>query len=699
VDENGMVILPPGVRRPMPPSPAEAQRGMVVNETDLPDHVVVDAVGTYFEEHASVLGVNHGNASFQAYANDTGSLLARSKYRTPSTVFEEIALARDMAERDDDVGAAMGMMLAVAFADGMQHQHRDEVVLELFNEVARHADMDGIFNELYREWLISGQVNTATVFTQEQFSFQPQGADRARSRTIIAPLIGILPAELIRVIDNDMFRTGTLAYRPANGHQERWLREFFAPDTSPGRKAEMRQQDPVLTTLLIDKIEQKASDYSLFFDDSDDPCTGNDLYLLNPRYVRRSTMPKGAWKYPRPPLTRDFALLEAKRLLNLMDYALLQGGSNFLVVAKKGSDQRPALPEEVTNLHEMLKRATRTGVLIGDHRLNIEIITPNLKELLSPEKRKLLGRKLANALLRLPDIGPEDPGTEGAKDALLLAAQVITNDRRALRRHVENNIYDEVRKRNESLDGAAGIWFPKIILQGAQFFTDMVLSLRDRGDISRRSAVQVAGFDYDAEVQARRREKPDDQVMTPAAVPFSSPNAGPQDNGGGRPRGSGPDNGAPGATQRPRPAQQRPTQRIAQNAGETVRAMYEEEVGSFRCGELTYAVLSEFPDRTIGRLTPFEQRAMRFLDSGEWPGPMEEGPVTIVPVNEEYAMHGVRAVRLAPGLSMLLGYRDGDDAMVARAFCFRQPEYAVLDAEERALGWGFPTRPLLESGD
>ena len=44
--------------------------------------------------------------------------------------------------------------------------------------------------------------------------------------------------------------------------------------------------------------------------------------------VGRSTMPKGAWSYPRPPMTRTFALLEAKRLLNIMDLALLQGGSN-----------------------------------------------------------------------------------------------------------------------------------------------------------------------------------------------------------------------------------------------------------------------------------------------------------------------------------------------------------------------------------
>jgi hypothetical protein len=44
-----------------------------------------------------------------------------------------------------------------------------------------------------------------------------------------------------------------------------------------------------------------------------------------------------------------------------MDYALLQGGANFLVVAKKGTDQRPALPEEVANLRETMRRASQDG--------------------------------------------------------------------------------------------------------------------------------------------------------------------------------------------------------------------------------------------------------------------------------------------------------------------------------------------------
>jgi hypothetical protein len=66
-----------------------------------------------------------------------------------------------------------------------------------------------------------------------------------------------------------------------------------------------------------------------------------------------------------------------------------------------------------------------------------------------------------------------------------------------------------------------------------------------------------------------------------------------------------------------------------------------------------------------------------------------EGATTVVPVNRDYDCHDMRAVNLAPGLRMILGYRNGDDAVVAKALSFRQPEWSPLDAEELAMRVGF----------
>jgi hypothetical protein len=264
-------------------------------------------------------------------------------------------------------------------------------------------------------------------------------------------------------------------------------------------------------------------------------------------------------------------------------------------------------------------------------------------------------------------------------------ARVLASDRQVVRRHIENSIYRDVQRRNtDVLKGAAKLWFPKIVLQGTNYFTDYVLKLRDRGDIPRRWAVEAGGFDYDAALSEREREikRGDDDILQPAAVPFSDPNAGPQDNNNGRPQGTSPNNGAPGAQRRTTPP---PRGRvITRNAGETVRAFWnEEEETSYRAGEITNRILDEYHDTAeVGRITQQERDAL----AAEVP--TRVGNLAVIPVNAEHAVVDHRVIRLTTGASMIVGER-ADGAIVAKALVFREPEFDLLDAEETALRWGY----------
>lgn len=670
--ETGLV-LPPGIERGVLPG-ENPSRVVIDNRTDLPDEMVEGAVEDYFVEHSS-LAWGH-TTTFQTYAAE-GSLLARRSFTTPTNVVDEIKLARSLAERDDDVAAVIGQLVALAFGEGMENQHRDERTKAIFDAIARDADLDMTLAECYRELLISSQINTAMLFTRDQIEYQLSGSTRTLKASVAVPLIGILHAENIRVIGNDIFRTGTLAYEPDNEALRRWLDKFFDPNTSAAEKAEMGRKDRISANLFTGVIEVNALDYDI------PPVWGGRLYTLNPRMVHRSTFPKGGWKYPKPLMTRDFALLEAKRLLNIMDYALLQGGSNFIVVAKKGTDQRPAQRGEIQNLEQVVRQASRTGVIVGDHRLDFEIITPKLDELLNPEKRRLVGRKLAMAMLRQAEQGQEGESSEGVKADIEILARVATSDRRLVKRHIENRCYSETAKRNPKVfnQGYPSIWFPKIILQGTQYFTDFILKLRDRGDIPRSWGVAAAGFDWEAAVEQRRREMEagDDEVMQPGSVPHSSPESGPQDNGPGRPAGSR-DGGGQDQLQRPRRVIQR-------NAGETIRAWYEDEAEMVvRMGEATQAVLEQYPDREIGRVTGTERSALELTETSQ------VGSTIYVPVNPDYAIRNPKAVRLDAGLSMIVGERMTDSAIVATLIAFREPEFDETAAENFVVRWGFPTR-------
>jgi hypothetical protein len=683
--EEERLILPPGVNAGNLVGD-DAMDGVVVdNQTGLPDNMIRDGVGTFLAENSAYS--LRPEFPIEMYTDGWGSMMTRTEFKSPASIPDEIRLARHLAERDDDVAAVLGEMVALAFSDGVQVMHGDERTQALFCAINEEMDIEGVLANMYREWLIASAVTITHLYTRQNLQYCLGSGDRQLEASLATPRVGVLPAENIRVIGNDTFGTAQLAFEPENEKQRRWLREYFDPGTSPARKAELGRLDRAAANMFVGRIA--ADPYEV----NQAVVTGGPLYLLNPRVVQRITMPKGTWKYPRPMMTRDFPLLEAKRLLNVMDYALLQGGSNFIVVAKKGSDQRPATKNEVANLREVVRRASKVGVMVGDHRLSFEIITPKLDELLNSSKRRLVGRKLAMAIMRVAEHSTESADAKGMEAELEIFSRVVSWDRRRLSKFLRQTVYTETARRNPRyLKSPANLWFMRLVLQGLSAFTEQVLKLRDRGDISRRTAVEAAGFDYDAELQERGRELAEghDETLVPGTVPHTSPDQPGQqpqinDNGGGRPPGAktgkGPEDG---------PYKKRTLLKVA---GETIKAWFDEDAEVdqvVRMGETTMAVLEDHPDREIGRMTGNEREALSLTE------PDRIGSTIYIPVNPAHETAEVRAVRLTDGLSMLIGTMSGSGALVAKALCFREPTFDVRAAEEIALRWGFITRELPE---
>ena len=680
-DEESGLHLPAGVSRGFldgEDGPLDVDHLVLDNQSGLDDDVVSAAARTYIEENSAYNLRNETPLSL--YPDSGASLMARREFRTPADIPDEIRLARSLAERDDDVAAVLGEMIGLAFSDGVQARHKDEKTQAAFHAINESTNLEGALANMYREWLIAAQVTTTTLFTREDVDYELSGAERSLSASMAVPRVGVLPSENIRVIGNDTLGTAVLAYDPDNEVLARWLEEYFGSRTTAARKAELGRKDRVSAAMFVGKVAVDPMEANAL------PSRTGYLYLLNPRIAQRSTMPKGSWKHPRPLMTRNFPLLEAKRLLNVMDFALLQGGSNFIVVAKKGSDQRPAKGREIQNLREVVRRASKVGVIVGDHRLSFEIITPKLDELLKPEKRKLLGRKMAMALMRTAENSAENTGGEGMEAEVEILSRIITWDRAQLCQHVQRNVYVEMVKRNpDILKGPARLWLLKLILQGTQYFNDLVLKLRDRGDISRRTAVEAGGFDYEGEKAERERElaNGDDEILIPGVIPHTSPEQpgqqpNPADNGGGRPNGAR-------TGEEPGPRKERVIGRVA---GETIKAWYDEEAQRVvRMGRQTMALLEDYPDREVGRITGNERAAMELTE------PYRQGSTLYVPVNPGHETSAARVMSLTDGLRVLIGYKRGG-AMVAKALCFRESEWTPEQAEEMAIRWGFITREL-----
>lgn len=644
---------------------------IVLNDSGEPDEEVLKAVQDYMTDTSFIetAGLTPPpTTAFQMYAAE-GNLLSRRHWQAPRNVIEEIKLARDLADTDDACAGAIAQLVAAAFKHRMRHLHPDEKTEVLFNKLAKKNGLDRVFKEMYREILIASSVTTVTGFTTEELRFTLDDVDRMINQSVVGPRIGVFPAENIRIKGSDVMGLGTVCYKPSSYTEEQFLEEYFSDRTSEPRKRVMRQLNPFLLSLLIGRVEEDPDTAKVFIDDFGLDMGAKWIYPMNPRMVHRTTFAKGAAKYPRPLLTGNFALLEAKRLLNVMDYSLLQGGSNYIVVAKKGSDARPARKNEITQLARTVQAAGKTGVIVGDHRLSIEILTPNLEALLNTEKRDMVDRKLAQRILRTPD--RPQANAENSKNEMEIMQAVVTSDRDMLVRHVEDSIYEEVVTRNGRTfsQGAPTIWFPLVVLAGLDVFLQGLLKLRDRGDIPRAYGVEFFGYDMQAAVRERARERSrgDDRVMTPPVVPHDSPgNRPPADNGPGRP---------PGAPTRP--------------AAERITAVLEGD-RLHRVGEVTYRVLEQHRETARGtdprHDTRISTNERALLDQG---GGTSAG-VHVAVVNPDLEVgERMRAVRLRDGVSMIVGRTLGDNAIVAKALIFRDPEFTEIDVKETAMRWGF----------
>jgi hypothetical protein len=71
-------------------------------------------------------------------------------------------------------------------------------------------------------------------------------------------------------------------------------------------------------------------------------------------------------------------MLDLKRQLMNADRASLIGAANYILLVRKGTDQRPAQQEEIDNLKENYNFIAKMPVIISDHRLEIDIIAPKI---------------------------------------------------------------------------------------------------------------------------------------------------------------------------------------------------------------------------------------------------------------------------------------------------------------------------------
>lgn len=326
--------------------------------------------------------------------------------------------------------------------------------------------------------------------------------------------------------------------------------------------------DDTVLRLIESKYQPTEKDRQHCADIGVDP---NRLWLFRRDAVFRHTLTKSQYeRYAALRLKPALELLEMKGHLRASDRAALIGNTNFIVVITKGSDKLPAKPSEIANLQEQARVIARLPVLIGDHRLKVEIVSPPIDHTLQQSRWEVLDARLVFQALRsyAPVVQGGNSSGTGVSEMSRVIAKGLENRRHMILRSIEKNVFRQIMERNQGVvdwnEMPSLSFTPKrITLDVSADIIQQVLKLRDRGDISRETTLEELDYDQDVEVLRRAQERVlYDRVFestTPHSSPMSNPYATPQPptpGGGGAQNGDAPNVGPNG---QPRTEGGRPT--------------------------------------------------------------------------------------------------------------------------------------------
>lgn len=292
--------------------------------------------------------------------------------------------------------------------------------------------------------------------------------------------------------------------------------------------------DPMVRNLLEGKYEPTGQDRAACADIGVDY---SKLWLFRTDALFRHTQTKSEYeRYAPVRLKTVLPILEMKQHLRASDRASLIGNTNFIVVITKGTDKLPAKAAEIANLQEQARVIARLPVLVGDHRLHVEIISPNTDNTLIDSRWQVLDGRLVFAALRTfsPVTQGGNSSGAGVKEMSQIVAQGLMSRRHMILRTIEAKLFKMVMDKNDGVIDE----FPKLEFSPKRITVDFnqdimngILKLRDRGDISRETTLEELDFDQETEALRRGREKVvfDDtfQSQTPHSSPTSNPYGAP----------------------------------------------------------------------------------------------------------------------------------------------------------------------------
>lgn len=466
------------------------------NQSQVPTQDVLSAMPPNFRALIDSLGRWAGTT--RGYGSRNGGLFDRDRYVTPNDIYSQMRLAYDAVESDDIVGGVVDTTESLAFSKVDFHA-LDSDEQDVYNQIARDIDLDARLREMWRELFTVSQFYCAIWWHTK--TYKVRGKNRKKSITLRCPkALSILDPLKIVPVGLPMFNQQRLA----------WI-----ADRDEAKRLDAAD-DEIFRRLILGKYTATDAERRQLIEMNVNP---DNLYEMNPVNVFRHTATKpGYQSFAAVRMKSVFELLDQKHQLRSMDRAHLIGGTNFIVLVTQGSDQWPLKPDEFAHLQASVRTVAQTPVLVGDHRLDVKIVTPALDHTLDHERYDTIDTRIMQRLMQMLARGSGGDRADNSEKLVKLIAAGMESRRKMIRRSLEEHILIPMFESNDELKSEPRLQYhPKeIALAFDDAMASFMLELRNAREISRFTLLNQFGMseEFEADMLEREEEMFDDIFKT-----------------------------------------------------------------------------------------------------------------------------------------------------------------------------------------
>jgi hypothetical protein len=544
------------------------------------------------DELAAVMDQWTRNVNSQtSMASET--LFFRNRYVMTSNVFDQMMQCADAVEHDEVLGAVADTTEGLAF-QRIALECADPDQQDVWNQICTQLRLQRRVREIWRELFKSSQAYVGIWWDKKTFTVRtpPTGIVVPEDGDSISTWPANTPVDTqLGPVHNDMGPDGTPGGQQSPKQKRKRRKQYTGIVPTALTLFDPTKVMPVGTLLfgkerfayLANEVEHEAFCAVFNGDLYDDMAmrmleghyvpTPKEMNLLNkqhksvrslwlfrPDAIVRLHLTKSHYERFSPVRLKSILpLLEMKQHLRASDRATLIGATNFIIVLKRGSDKLPARSGEIDQLREQARVIARMPILVGDHRLAVEIVTPSLDHTLDGQRYNTLDERIIMRALGTFRMGGVQAGrSDNPANTDAVIVHNIESRRNQIAEDLELDLFKLILDKNgdneKFLTEAPNITFhPRRVNLGTDAnLINAILQVRDRGDISRETMLEELDYNQEVEYLRRKREKPMDDVFQ-SSVPFSSPGSNPFSNGaqGGRPTNTGAGDIAPPSAPKP----------------------------------------------------------------------------------------------------------------------------------------------------